>query len=313
MKWFVKGNCLMEHGVRSFFGKYYVMIVLLFCFVVGFAVSDHYGTYWDQDMERSILMSNVKSYSNASETIASYTELYFLDFPNVQPIEETVERDHGMAIYLPMFPMLIQRGLDMGYYKTVQHIYTFLVFFLGVIALYYLAKEVTKSKKYGLLVSMLYYTAPRFFAEGHYNNKDMMLLSLMLITYSMGYACVKKPKIIRCILFALAGAFTINMKIPGAIAPGIMGVIFILSIFKKEGKRYRIERMDKAIVTFALLIAFYYLLTPAMWLDVRAYFEYLFANAVQFSRWDGLIFLTEKYINILELVYRQYICLGNIF
>lgn len=279
----------MKQKVLDFLKKYYTGIILTICFVIGFAVSYHYGAYWDQDLERGILLSNVKSYSEASEVIGDYTELYFWGFPDIQSIEDTVEMDHGIAVYLPMFPMIYKQGLDMEAYNAIQHFYTFVVFFLGVVALYYLAKELTKSKKFGLLIVMLYYTAPRFFAEGHYNNKDMMLLSLMLMTYAVGYACVKKPKVGRCILFALLGALATNMKIVGAVAPGIIGLIFILSMFKEKEKTYRRERTIKAILTVVLLLVFYYLLTPAMWGNIGGYFGYIFTNAVQFSRWDGFI------------------------
>lgn len=226
----------MRQKVLDFLSKYYVVIILLLCFAIGFSVSDHYGVYWDQELERGIILSNVKSYSEASEVVTDYTELFFWGFSDIQPIEETVEFDHGVAVYLPIFPMIKDHGLDMGQYSDVQHRYTFVIFFLGVIALFYLAKELTKSKKFGLVISMLYYTAPRFFAEGHYNNKDMVLLSLMLMTYAVGYACIKKPKVLRCILFALLGALATNIKIVGFAAAGIVGIIFILSIIKENKK-----------------------------------------------------------------------------
>lgn len=284
----------MKQKVWDLIKKNYIGIILLFCFIIGFAVSNHYGAYWDQEIERDILLSNVKSYSEASEVVADYTELFFWGFPDIEPIAESVEIDHGVAVYLPMFHLIKTHGLDMEYYNAVQHMYTFVLFFFGVLALYYLAKKITKSKKMGIIIAMLYFTAPRFFAEGHYNNKDMMLLSLMFMTYAVGYACIEKPKILRCILFALLGALAANIKIVGFVAPGIIGLIFIISIFKEKEKKLKIERAVKAGLTFVILLFFYWVVTPAMWGNIGGYFEYLFANAVQFSRWDGMILFNGK-------------------
>lgn len=285
----------MKQAFGTFIKKYYIVLIFIICFIIGLLVSPHYGNYYDQDTERTILYSNVKTYSNYSDKIADQTNDFFLELSYVRPIEETVESDHGVAMYLPLVPFLIDRPYDFEFYNKLQHSYTFIFFFLSVTALYYLSKEFTKSRVLGLFVSMLYFTAPRFFAEGHYNNKDMMLLSLMLITYAVGYACIKKPKILRCILFALTSALVINIKIVGALAPGIVGLLFIISIFKDKYKEERVERIIKLISVLLLLFFFFWLFTPAMWGDIKGYFEYLFSNAADFSRWDGYILFDGRF------------------
>lgn len=289
----------MKQDLKGFISKYYIIFIFVVCFAIGISISSDYGNYYDQDTERTILYSNVKTYSSYSEKLAAYTNDFFAEFSYVKPIEETAELDHGVAMYLPLVPIMVESKNDCELYNKLQHSYTFIFFFLSVIALFYISKEFIKSRLYALLISMLYFTAPRFFAEGHYNNKDMMLLSLMLITYAVGYACIKKPKIIRCIVFAISSALVINIKIVGAIAPGIIGFIFFISIFKEKYKKERFERIVKLVLVFVLVCFLFWLITPAMWGNIKGYFGYLFNNAVEFSRWYGyILFDGEVYSHI---------------
>jgi len=154
---------------------------------------------------------------------------------------------------------------------------------------------------------MLFFLTPRFFAEGHYNNKDVMLLSLVIMVFALGYSCIEKPTIVRCILFAAVGALASNIKIVGFIAPGIIGIIYIIYIFNEEKKEKRRERFYKAMFTIVLFAFFYWALTPAMWSGMQEYFSYLFNNAIMFSRWDGqILFNGEIYRHSTTGLPKQY-------
>ncbi len=269
--------------------KFYIYIVFCILFAVGILVSKDYGTYFDQESEINILYSNVKSYSEAIPSIGNLTADFFTNKQSIFPIGGTAEQDHGVAVYLPLFFIIQNHSTDGNFVNMAQHTYTFVLFFIGVISVFYIGKQVIKSKSLALLFAAIYYFTPRFFAEGHYNNKDIMLLSLMLITYAIGIACLKKFTILRCIMFAMVGALATNIKIVGILAPGIIGFIYCIRLFKDIGVPEKRKIIIRACGIVLLVASFYWIFTPAMWAGKRAYFDYILNNAIKFSRWDGYI------------------------
>ena len=57
---------------------------------------------------------------------------------------------------------------------------------LGVAAVYGFCREAKLSRPVSCGGMLLLYLCPRFFAEGHYNSKDMVLLTLFLCTLWLG-------------------------------------------------------------------------------------------------------------------------------
>lgn len=113
---------------------------------------------------------------------------------------------------------------------TLWHAYTWLWFMLGVWAIYGFCRETGLSRPVSCAGALLLYLCPRFFAEGHYNNKDMVLLSLVLCTLWLGVRLLASPGFLRGLLFSLAGAMAANTKIAGAFAWGVMGLCAVVML-----------------------------------------------------------------------------------
>ena len=95
-------------------------------------------------------------------------------------------------------------------------------------ALYGLCRKLGMSRLAAFAGAMLLYLSPRFFAEGHYNNKDTVLLALSLLTMFFGVRLWEKPTAWRGIAFAFFGALCTNTKIIGVCIFGVIGLAAIV-------------------------------------------------------------------------------------
>lgn len=128
---------------------------------------------------------------------------------------------------------------------------------------------------------------PRFFAEAHYNNKDILLFAIFVISIACGYRWIEKKKLLNLLLFSFTAALCANIKIIGIIPFGIIFFIYLIDLFKnKEAWKHKV--LSLGIATF-MFVSFLILLTPAIWNGPISYFKYLLDNATHFTRWDNKI------------------------
>ena len=151
------------------------VLFLLLIFIIGFITSFGYGSYLDEKSEKEILYSNILEYANRISPDMALTK--DLKANGIIPISESIEKDHGTALYYPVsFIYFIEKNnTSLG--SAIWHAYTFFLVFLGMLCLYFLVKEMYKDTPVAMAAVLLFWLTPRMFAESHYNNKDMVLLS----------------------------------------------------------------------------------------------------------------------------------------
>ena len=89
---------------------------------------------------------------------------------------EKMEKDHGISgyyLYGLVFPQ-IEHNETLRY--TLWSVVTWLWFMSGVWSLYAIARHMGLSSVLSCTSALLLYLSPRFFADGHLNNKDVVLL-----------------------------------------------------------------------------------------------------------------------------------------
>lgn len=284
--------------------------LLLLMFLAGLIVSPDYGIPADESQELAILLSNMREYidpffDNDSAIING------LDQHNIIKIRDNIEQDHGQAAYYLLFPMLFlkyARILPISDYVLSQtyHGYTYILCFSSVLAVYLIAMELFKDRKTAILCALILFVTPRFFAESHYNNKDMVLLCLLIDESFFAIKAIRHKGIFSAAFFGFFAALAANSKIIGLFFFAAWGLCFILySIIYRQWSRKSIQTMVAAIASFAF---FYYLLTPAMWGRPVAFFSHSFNEAFSFSRWNGsILFDGEIYDPIAGELPRRYL------
>ena len=258
------------------------VVIFVILFILGMSNISGYGLPIDEPTEQRILLMNIKEYSE----IAGIS-LRNPVFNGIKRISESIEQDHGIAAYYLFTPILMFTGLDSLTCMYVWHVYTYLLWFLGVIALYAILKEIARNRWTPLIGILLYFFTPRMYAEGHYNNKDIVLLSLVLIMLAFAVRIVKRWKDRDIIGFAIASGFLMNCKIIGIAIWGLTGLFAIGYVFREFGKTQQGKRFSDLGLSAILSLIIFFVLTPAMWRLPVGYIQYCISNATRFSRWDG--------------------------
>ena len=114
-----------------------VFILFLILFIFGIANIGDYGMPWDECTEVSILLANAKEYMlqifPEGSKIHGLAELIY-----GEPISRNIERDHGIAAYYGFLPLMYLTNYEHPATMYAWHIYTYLLWFLGLICLYFL-------------------------------------------------------------------------------------------------------------------------------------------------------------------------------
>lgn len=272
----------------------YDKIFLIILFLVGLLATFAYGVYFDQSSEQQILFSNIKEY--AIQFGAGDSRLVQdMDAAGVIEISESVEKDHGIAPYYPAGIVWYINQVSPYAGSVFWHMYTFVLVFLGMISLFYLSKSLFHSEKLASFVTLLFFLTPRMFAESHYNNKDMVLLSLVFILFYWGWRLINETTWKSVVLFAIAGAFAFNVKIIGAWFFGIIGIYVLLYFICN--KRFNKVILGKVCVCIVIWALTFILITPACWNDIIGHIQYVIGFTVDFARWKSYILFNGQLIH----------------
>ncbi len=277
--------------------KIIIGVLFLLLFFAGLIGEKKVGFYNDELYEQNILRGNVLEYA---ELLGNWNDLSLTYHERtVIAISQSVERDHGVATYLPLTPFLAIDGVSKEIFSLIWHSYTFALFFLGVIMVYAIMQELFKNRKISLAASLLYLSSPRIFAEGLYNNKDIVLMSLVLATIYCGMKFIEKKSFKSAIILGIVAAFAFNVKIIGGFMFGVVGLFYLIDYLKNSYKNNKFLNKELAVglVAIVVMIATFIAITPAIWgsgWDLNGYIEWCLTESTKFSRWRGTVLFEGK-------------------
>lgn len=263
----------------------------------GFFTAPAYGLPWDEPDEQNILRMNLWEYCNllglddtAFEDLAAEHRREPALNPYMSPltpISQSPHRDHGMAAYYPLSGVVMARSVSPAGLRLIWHLYTWLLFWLGAVALYQTCRHVGLSMPMACLGPAMLMLSPRFFAEGHYNNKDIVLMAFVLLMLWQALRLAKKPAFGTGVLFALAGAVATGTKIAGGAVFCLCGAFVTVSLVAR--KQMSPRSLWIAVATAGCFLLFYALLTPSLWRDPIGFAGYLVGSAVSYTIWQGFV------------------------
>lgn len=297
------------------------LIALFFAafLLLGLLTAADYGASWDEMDEMDILRMNLWEYTRAFGMDESAFEKRASQFDEaltisrLTPISESIEQDHGISAFYPMAKVVMSEELTEAQRSEYWHMWCWVIFTLGAFALYAVLRELGVSRSTALLGPVFLLLSPQFFAHGHFNNKDIALLSLVLCTLWRALRLMKKPTFANGLLFSLAGAFAANTKLAGLAVWGLCALFVLLYQIVHRNMKGRVWAV--AGVTAASFFAFYALITPAMWASPVTFVKYLVQNAMAFTRWqNALLFRStvfELWRESLPVYYLPYMILAT--
>lgn len=251
-----------------------------------------YGAHLDQESEQNILYSNLKTYLHYFNGEA--TTLYqAFDSCGITGITDSIEKDHGMAVYYPLFGIFYINQVSPFIGNIVWHIYIYVLMFCGVYALFHLLLRIFHHLSVSVFATTLFFFTPRIFAESHYNNKDIVLLSLIICTAYYGWKVYEKRNWRDIICFSLFGSLSSNMKIIGIFIWGMLGLYILLALIIK--RQFNKDVAIKGIACVFLWLSSYIIITPACWTGLWEFWYYLFSSASNFRWNDYILFMGHMY------------------
>lgn len=275
-------------------------IMIIFCFIIlymfGFCFLYKINGNFDENLEQQILKSNVKDYAELihfDRLINHYNEM------GIQSISLNSEKDHGIAPYYLFVPFFMLINTP-SHLSLVWHLYTYSIFFLGVVYLFFLAKYLTNNRKIAVITTLLYYFSPRILIDSMNNNKDIVLMSLLIVMIYYGLKMIKEPNLKYVLLFSIISGFVGNIKIIGLFFLFVIGLFYIIyyTIKKKWSKQIFLYGLLAAIISMIVFI----IVTPAIWgngkFEIIDYFMYCFSNGVQFRDTISVLFEGSIYGDI---------------
>ena len=145
-------------------------------FLLGTAIHKDYGISWDEPEQRLSGLVSLKYIGEyfdiqsikKSEALAEYREFNLSTYR---------DRPFGVAFETPLAALeRLFRLSDERDIYFFRHYVNFLVFLLGVYAVYCLSERRFQSWKIALLTAAFLILTPRIFAESFYNSKDLIFL-----------------------------------------------------------------------------------------------------------------------------------------
>ena len=265
----------------------WIPVSLFFLFLaVGYLTYRDYGIYLDEPMQRE---TGAISYVFVLERLN--LPLTGLDWTSSLPrLKDYIDGDHG-AIFemVTVFVEQIQGLTDSRDIYLSRHLSVFVLFAISIVTLYHLASGLFTDWSYGLLASLMLVLTPRLYGEAFYNSKDIVFLSLFVISMSTMRRFTFDPSYANAIIHAITTAIAFDVR--------VMAIILIVStlslaIVPIVAKRKNIRRRLRPVAVFLFALAiFIVIFWPWLWDDPARNILKAFRNLSKF-RWphDEYIF-----------------------
>ena len=281
----------MLYRINNYLNKknIYIIASFIILFIISLITIKDVGGYNDEDAENNILRMNAIEYFELLGENNHYANKY--KSWGLKPISESIERDHGIAPYYPFVFFFEYDATEFNSYlsSVLWHIYTYLIFFIGSIFLFLVLKMLLKSKYLALMGTLLYSLSPRMFADGLYNNKDMVLLSFLLAALYFGIKFIKNRKFKDAIFLGITSAFMCNIKVIGFYFLAVIGLFYIIWLFIE--KKWNIRNFLVGLIAVIIFLILYIIITPAIWGSGKflliEHIKYGLQESSNFSRHGG--------------------------
>ena len=174
------------------------------------------------------------------------------------------DRVYGAIFELPVVAIEILLNIkdsqDIYFYR---HLMNFIFFFVSVLFFFKLLNKIFNNQIYSLIGCFILMTYPRIFAQSFYNSKDIIFLSLFIITNYYGYSIILKNKIKNLFLFCFFSACLINLRVVGSIVPF---TILLIMFFNDIINKVSVLKKEYIFIPSFIVLSLY-IIWPYLWDD----------------------------------------------
>ena len=175
----------------------------------------------------------------------------------------------------------------------ISHLINHLIFLIANFYFFLLIKDRFNNYIYGIAGAFFLFLSPRIFAESFYNQKDILFLSMFLISSYYAVSFIKKPSLKNSLLLAFSSALSIDIRIMGLmLIPILLFFVYVKYIKNKDSKLLLFTIIYLAILPFTVILFW-----PYLWMDPwNNLIEAFNIMSSYGTRWGGYNLYFGKYI-----------------
>lgn len=253
-------------------GKFESILIFIFFFlffIIGLLIHKNFGISNDEPFQRSVgyywYISIIETFSNDTEYIdylkQKFNSMYWANYLNDgNLIQYGILFDTLSAFIEELFN--IKNDQDAFYLK---HFLTFIIFFVSSIFFYKIIDGRFNNKLFAVLITFIFISSPRIFAEAFYNCKDIIFMSFCVISLFFALKNFEYFNYKNLLFFSFFAALATNIRVMG-IFLFVLFVIFIIfdSIEENKFSKKKLYNLLVLLVTFPLIV---YIFWPFLWDD----------------------------------------------
>jgi len=269
-----------------------VLIFFLLYLAIGVFIYKDYGISWDEPTHRVIASVNAKYLS--SVLLPNFHPPEFASLPS---LAESAKQ-YGVVFDLPMYVADLLLGLNgkmpEAYY--MRHLCTFLLFYISVFFFFLIVANRFKSLGLGLTACLFLILSPRIFADSFYG-KDVVFLSLLIISIYFFINYLKRKTVISAILFALATALMVDQRITGIFIPVLAVFMTGIDAIKQDRPLHHLPKVLFPLFTYLISLAlFMVIFWPYLWEKPLLHFIDAFTVMKRYSVFSYDVLYFGKFI-----------------
>jgi hypothetical protein len=215
---------------------------------------------------------------------------------------ECSEKYHGPAFEFVLIVLERRLGLkDTRSIYLMRHLVTFLVFYLSVLAFYWLLKERFEDRRVALIGCLFLVLSPRIFAEAFYNSKDLAFLSFYTFSLATLWWFLRTQTIGTALAHGLSCGFLIGVRILGIFVPLITLILASAKVLAMWRSGERFGAMARNLLVYNLgLVFFTILFWPILWEGPLHHFRAAFKEMRLFP-WNGTVLYMGEFVPAPQL------------
>lgn len=256
-----------------------VFILFFLYFVIGVLIYKDYGISWDDPIQRFIGYENINYITGRDNNLLGIIDRY---------------KGPTFEIFLIGIEKAIQPVTTAGIFY-LRHLLIFLTFFVGTVLFYFLSKRVIKSSRIALLCTVALVLSPRIFDNSFYNSKDIPLLVIFIICFTLFFQYLDSKRTISLILLAIFCAMAVTIRIAGILPLFLVIIAIVVNIFYpfSDTKMKVSQSLFHLVILLSLFVAITVLFWPALWSNPINNFLDAIRIASHFD-WKGQVLFLGK-------------------
>ena len=270
--------------------NYFVIFFFIIYFLIGSLIFDDYLITPDEELHRINGLISLKYILD----LFSLSSNNLIDLQNIPDLYTDWRKTYGVLFDLPLSSFQFFFDISNQEIFLLRHFLVFFIFFIANIYLYCLLKKRFKNEKFAFIGVLILASTPRIFAHSFFNSKDILFLSLMVISI---FYCIKllssfnfKTLILSCMFCA----FATNVRIIGIYLP----ILTFIFYFFLENHYKKINLLKFFILFFLIFFFILYLTWPFLWLNPFDNFFLILKESASYpNHWNFKTLYLGNYLN----------------